>query len=64
MINEPKKSVELTEKELESVVGGLSQPQALSKGDQTLNVLTEIEKTRGSKVEAGGRTMKRPWPNL
>ena len=58
MSNEPKKSVELTEKELESVVGGVV-PLAPSK-----RVTELIEKTRDSAVETAGRRINRPGPNL
>ena len=46
MSNEPKKSVELTEKELESVVGGVV-PLAPSK-----RVSESLEETRDSAAEA------------
>ena len=58
MKNEPKKSVGLTEKELESVVGGVV-PLAPSK-----RVSESLEETRGSAAEAAGRRMKQLGENL
>ena len=58
MSNEPKKSEELTEKELESVVGGVV-PLAPSK-----RVSESLEETRDSAAEAAGRRMTRLEPNL